>query len=293
MLTKNEVIIGTAAWRQNYGFVKQQYLTTKDKTYDLLDEGIRKGFKRIDTALNYGDVVDVLKNYSKINKLKIISKFKLNPQDLDNTVSEIKKNLQYFSNAKSIDLLIHNTDFLYSSKTWDRLLIKEILKKFNYVKFGISIYTPKELDLILKSDFIPSIIQIPICFGDYRWEKYISNLTTNLINKLNNIEIHARSIFLQGFLINNKSIANIKKGLMHEELKKWWDFVKKFNIKPYQMCLSEALNNELLKGVVIGANSLDEINTLYSFIQKINSSMSNNKSFMFNDEFLDIRTWKE
>ena len=66
-------------------------------------------------------------------------------------------------------------------------------------KIGISVYNKNELNEILKV-FTPEIIQFPLnvfnqSFND---KKYLQSL------KHKGIELHARSIFLQGLLLKNK-----------------------------------------------------------------------------------------
>ena len=73
------------------------------------------------------------------------------------------------------------------------------LKKDKLIKkFGYSIYDFKNLKKICKS-FKPDILQCPYSILDRRIEK--NNLLEFL--KHNKIELHVRSIFLQGLLTSN------------------------------------------------------------------------------------------
>ena len=82
------------------------------------------------------------------------------------------------------------------------------LKKENKInKIGVSVYTEKEILEILKIAK-PDIIQLPINILD---QKLVHN---GLLKKIknNNIEIHARSIFLRGLLYYKPSqTINISK----------------------------------------------------------------------------------
>ena len=73
-------------------------------------------------------------------------------------------------------------------------------KRNGYIKkFGVSVYSIYELENILKI-FTPDIVQFPVnVFNQSFFEE-------NLLKKLKKkkIELHARSIFLQGLLLKKK-----------------------------------------------------------------------------------------
>ena len=78
-------------------------------------------------------------------------------------------------------------------------MLKNLKNKGIIKKIGISIYNPKELDLVFNI-LNPDIVQTPYNLFDRRIEY------SGWINKLfqQNIEIHSRSVFLQGLLLKNK-----------------------------------------------------------------------------------------
>ena len=78
------------------------------------------------------------------------------------------------------------------------------LKKLGLIKkIGYSLYHPDELKL-LSLDFVPDLIQIPFNLVDRRFEPYLKEL------KKMKTEIHARSIFLQGLLLNFEMMGERK-----------------------------------------------------------------------------------
>ena len=85
------------------------------------------------------------------------------------------------------------------------------LKKYGVKKLGVSVYSEKEINNIIKLKNFPNIIQLPLNIID-----------TNLLNskileriKNKNIEIHARSVF-SGLFLKQKEIIKIAPNLIKE-----------------------------------------------------------------------------
>ena len=114
-----------------------------------------------------------------------------------------------------------------------------LLKKKNYyLKIGVSIYDPKELKKIFNI-FKPEIVQFPINIFDQRM------LEGNFLNLLKRKKIitQARSIFLQGMLLNinkpQKYKLNNKFNLKLKEFSAW---CYKRNITKLDACIDLQIN---------------------------------------------------
>ena len=162
--------------------------------------------------------------------------------------------------------------------------IKQILFNNNINRIGFSIYDLKFYKII-KTNF--------------KKEKIIIQLPCNIFNdafaKLNypkNFEIHARSIFLQGFLINKKIKKNIKRKyyLIHKE---YFSYIEKHSIDPYRLCL-EILKYKKFSKVVIGFDNINQINFLFNK-KFANTSLHNHilnlKKNFLGSSFEDPRKW--
>lgn len=129
-----------------------------------------------------------------------------------------------------------------------------LIKKFRLKKYGVSLYDPKEYFKILKVR-IPKVIQVPINIFDKRFlkKRIISSI------KRNKIELHARSVFLQGLLFaeNNKiynSFRNIKKNF--EIASKLSD---NENLTLAEISFLWVYKNKNIKKIVIGVDSLNQL----------------------------------
>ena len=144
------------------------------------------------------------------------------------------------------DLLSKNSDEIF--KILKRFKSSKIAKKI-----GVSSYDIKEVDKIIQKYKI-DIVQIPLSILDQRickngWIRKIKN---------KNIEIHVRSIFLQGLLLEDLSEIDNKFKKWKKYFKKWDDFCIENSISKEFGALKFVQSKNIDK-LVIGINSLSEL----------------------------------
>ena len=118
--------------------------------------------------------------------------------------------MQEFKVSKLLALLFRRPMTLLKDKyLWNKA--KEMQNKNIINKLGFTVYQPEELVYLVKK-FKPDLVQIPYSIFDRRFHN------SGWIDKLYDlgIEIHVRSIFLQGLLLSNtlrlpKKILKYKK----------------------------------------------------------------------------------
>ncbi len=164
------------------------------------------------------------------------------------SLKRLKKNFFYsiyFHNSK--DLLSSNGKNFYKE-------IIELKKKKLTKKIGVSVYSPEELEKLLKIYYF-DIVQIPINVFDRRFikNKYLYKI------KRKGIEIHARSVFLQGILLlDNKFLPKY--------FKKWSKIFQKWdewNINNHQSkiltCINFIKRIKCLDKIVIGVSNWQQL----------------------------------
>ena len=188
-------------------------------------------------------------------------------------------------NIDSVDgLLIHNIDDI-NDKRFDNLY-KELskLKQSKLVnKIGFSTYTPEQVNFLL-DNFDFDIIQVPISVFDTR---LIDNGQLQAL-KNKKIEIHARSIFLQGLLLNFKKLDKyFTKWDNHFNI--YQKMVKISNLSLLEYALNFVLDIKEIDKVIVGVNSerhLKEI--IKSILVK-----KNLKAYPINEEdLINPSLWK-
>ena len=161
------------------------------------------------------------------------------------------------------------------------------LKKKNLTKkIGVSVYSPEELDKLLKK-FNFDIVQIPINIFDRRFLK--NNYLIKLKRK--GIEIHARSIFLQGLLLLDYTHLPKYFKKWSKLFKEWDEWNIKNNQKKILTCLNFIYKIQHLDKVVLGVSSYKQFNEIISLKLTKNTKYPK-KIFNLSKNLVDPRSWE-
>lgn len=250
----SKLCLGTVQFGVDYGISNNLGKTSPNEVRKILDYAKKSGINSIDTAYSYGESEKIL-GESDISAFEVISKYpEINENfGCNNYLSSSLDNLR----SKNIyGYIAHNPKVLFNyPKAWD--FFKEKKDEGIIKKIGFSLYTPQELDKLLEMGFIPDLIQIPYNIIDRRFEYFFEDL------KKLNVEIHARSAFMQGlFFIDNNSLNSFFdpiKNILSE-----FDRICKSSEEKISVLLNFSLHNNYIKKVVIGINNLTQL------IQNIN-----------------------
>jgi aryl-alcohol dehydrogenase-like predicted oxidoreductase len=286
---RNRIILGSANFDHVYGVKKN--IIKKNEIKKLFDLAFKKKVRIIDTSptYNYSEkIIGLLNN----NRFKIISKIPKLPKNIK------KKNVQKWLNTivntslknlkikKFECLLVHNSESLLTKNGSEIYKsIKNMKTKGLTKKIGVSIYDFDVLEKILNK-FKFNLIQAPFNVLDQRLiEK------ERLIKlKKQKIEVHVRSIFLQGTLLLKKNLFSKKLKNLNKELIVWKDWLKKNKLNALHVCLLHVLNHKKLDGVVIGCDSKNELSEILK-VQKIKNSISLAGLNIRNKNLIDPRKW--
>ena len=160
-------------------------------------------------------------------------------------------------------LLIHNLDDLNNKNRNDYLNTLKKLKQNKIVrKIGVSLYDAQDLKKIIKY-WIPDIIQIPYSVLDRR----LNDRSVIKLIKDNKIEVHARSIFLQGLL--TKKIKKKKFKKWSNILDNWFLWCKKNKLEPFQAAYLYVKKNVYIKKIIIGVDDIKQIQSIIEIKKKI------------------------
>ena len=283
---QNKIVIGTANFDYRYGLKKNKL--SKFNKNKIINFCINNKLRYFDTAIDY--------KLKKINfkKFKVISKIKLPKrntsyfiQNLENIIqNELKKfNLKYFNS-----ILIHQyNDLLKKNGKMYLNALNSLKKKGLIKKIGISIYSEKEIVRTLKI-FKPKIIQFPINIFN---QNVLSKKMINFLKK-KKIVIQARSIFLQGLLLqqslNNLDIKFNKEMKINFEKLKY--FCNKNKISQLDLCVSFIKSKKFIDLITLGIENEDQIN---EFIKSSKKKIKVNylKFDIKNKNLTDPRKWKK
>ena len=289
-MINRKLILGTASFASGYGIKKNKGLSVKkiNKIYNVLRNS---RIDSIDTAFFYSGVEKKI-GQSKIKNLKIYTKipkipsnFLLDPENW--ILNKVKKSLLQSKQNFFQGVYLHDPKSLSGAsgtKIYKTLLL---LKKIGYTKkIGVSVYSPEELNKIIDKYKI-DIVQFPMNIFDRRF------LKNNYLEKIKKkkIEIHVRSIFLQGLLLQSKEFAikNFKK--FSKILSLWEQWNLKNKNKKIETCLNFIFNQKNIDKIVIGILDIKELKEIINFKKKNNKFPE--KLFSNNKFLIDPRLWKK
>lgn len=256
------IIIGTAQFGQKYGISKNNKKTKLIEQKKIIKLAYKNNFKILDSALYYGNISKVLNKF-KLNKFQIILKIK--SIDILKFIKKFNENYAIFDkkiikkfHKNTNIILLYDFDKLSESKKKKVFqFMKNLIKKKIIIKFGYTVYDFFKIkDMCTK--YQPNIIQCPFNIIDRRLSE------KKLINyfKKNKIEIHVRSIFLQGLLLMNKNQLS-KKFKNYEKFKKLFDdldvWISQKKISRVEACVNFVKKYKNIDYYVIGFHKLDEL----------------------------------
>ena len=281
-----KLAVGTVKFGTNYGLInkKKIYLNEINKISKFIDSKINN-INLIDTAFSYGKSHKII-GRTKLNKLKIVTKIrflsknKINyfNKNIDNLLKDLRVNKIY-------GLLFHDVKDAINKNYLNLLL--DLKKKKIIKKIGVSIYSPNDLKIILKL-WKPDIVQVPFNIFDQR---LVKSGYLDLLKKLK-IEIHVRSCFLQGLLVNydrnKKKFKKFQKwnGL----LESWSGWCRNNNISKFEACLQFIKNYKKIDYLVVGFDNLKQLKEIIYTLDKKEIKITN-KFYSSDLKLIDPRKW--
>jgi len=280
-----KLIFGTANLCTKYGNKASYINETKSK--NLLNFAYKKKVKILDISSDYECYKALVRQYNFKN-WKV--SFKISKKNIDNLKNSTDaenfiKNLLKSLNKKKIEyFLFHNSKDIFSKKG---KIFFDVLRKFKKInkigKIGVSVYSNSEIIKLLKKYKI-NIIQAPFNIFDQR----LNDIKLLKILNTKKIEIHARSIFLQGILIDKKLIP--KKIFKFIEMHAWYNFLKKNNLNSISEILNFINQHKFINKIIFGVRSIKQLKEILD--TKIKDKKNNYSTFKIKKiKLIDPRKW--
>lgn len=253
-----KLALGTVQFGLGYGIANKQGQVSREDARSILDCAKTGGMDTLDTAIAYGDSERRLGEIG-ISDWQVVSKLPAVPEacsDVSQWVADALRNSLQRLKIKSLHgLLLHKPQQLLD-KDGDKLYrALQQLKHDGLVrKIGVSIYEPAELDALC-SRYQFDIVQAPFNIMDRRLidSGWLSRLAER------GVELHARSVFLQGLLLMTPSDRPGKFNRwasLWSSLESWLTHSR---LTPLQACLRYAVSFSEINKVVIGVDSLNQL----------------------------------
>lgn len=287
--------LGTVQFGMNYGAFNQTGRTIPTEVYDILKYCDNNGIRTLDTAHSYGDSESVLGQFLEYYDFQVITKtphFRKPCIDLEDGVSlrdSFTETLERLKQSAVYGLMIHHADDLLTES--GDILYQELqkLKSAGRVrKIGVSVYTQVQIENIVRNYEI-DIVQVPINVFDQRLVQ--GGVLREL--KKSNIEIHARSAFLQGLLLANpeRLQAHFKSHLA--QIKSYHRFLEEIRLSPIEAALGFLKGISEIDCIVVGVENLLHLKEIHQSYHRTVPLVEGMHRFALSDErIINPSLWK-
>ncbi|WP_175454738.1 aldo/keto reductase [Lutibacter oricola] len=275
MHSDKKIILGTVQFGLNYGINNKFGKPNFDVVKHILDTAFKKGIKFLDTAEVYGDSHNVISRYHEVsnNRFKIITKYSASQLNYSiNFLDRIKELVKLFDVDYLYAYLFHSYEEFKKVVDYNLNGFDTIINNPLVTKVGVSVYSNEQLEDVLNYDFV-KIVQVPynLLDNDFQRGQVLSKLHAK------GVEIHTRSVFLQGLFF--KDVKSLTGNLI--EFKEKLELINSISdeneLKKVELALNYPLSKKYISKVLIGVDSLEQ---LKENIKSINSS-------------IDLKVWKK
>ena len=280
-----KLALGTVQFGVPYGVANSIGQVLESDALSIVNHAKSLGIDTLDTAIEYGESEKCLGSIG-VEGWNVITKLPEIPHDCAD-LSEwvrgsIDGSLDRLNVKKISGLLLHRpSQLLEPDKTDLWPLLQQIKDEGLVEKIGFSIYSPEELPM-LWALYVPDLVQAPYSIFDR------SLAESGWLAKMSDagVEVHVRSIFLQGLLLMNKA-DRPKKFERWGSLWQIWDrWLIDNNVSALEALLSFALSEPRISRVVVGVDSLTQLNEIsessVSHICKFPSNLSSQDKNLIN-----------
>ena len=255
---ETRLALGTAQFGLPYGIANQAGQVSRKDVSAMLQLAASHGVDTLDTAIAYGESEKCL-GYAGVQGFKLVTKLAALPDKCPNIITWVKEHLDASFARLGISaiygLLLHRPEQLLGNDGKELFEALCIVKESGKVqKIGISIYNPLELESLTRL-FHFDLVQAPFNLVDRRLSE--SGWLQRL--KLDGVEIHTRSAFLQGLLLMSEKDMPSKFNPWSDLLKTWRTWLSEQKVSGVQACLAFVLSFPQIDRVIVGADSASQL----------------------------------
>jgi len=271
------LVMGTVQLGAPYGSVIQVQPPDRDEAVSMLRTAISHRIAGIDTARAYpnaerivgrslqGGYVSQVRVITKLSPLTELSGSASPAEAASAAEISVLRSLRDLGGDIRPDLLLHRASHLdqWDGAVWRRLL--DLQAEGLIGRLGVSVQSPNEAARSLEVPEV-ELIQLALNLFDWRWRQ--AGLV-ECFKARANVEIHARSVFLQGTLLRNSSAWPDIDGVQPEQLLRFMQdaVVRLGRCSVADLCVAWVRAQECIDAVVLGAENLQQLKenvTLFS-----------------------------
>lgn len=279
----SKIALGTVQFGLDYGITNLSGQVTIDEVRNILTFAKNNQINTLDTASGYGNSEQVLGRCG-VNNYQIITKTISLENDVNKVIDGFYRSLKNLGRDQVEGLLIHDINNI-ENKQFDVLFSKlnELKQQGLIKKIGFSTYTPEQVNFLLENfDF--NIIQVPFNVFDTRLIQ--SGQLQALKSK--GVEIHARSVFLQGVLLDFDNLSDYFL-TWKAQFTEYQAMVKNSGLSLLEYALNFVLSVQEIDRVLVGVNNEQQLREIVLSLKGLDGL----EDYFINDiNLLNPSLWK-
>ena len=250
----NKIILGTVQLGLDYGIHNKQGKPNLSESFEILNTAFDKGIRILDTAEAYGNSQEVIGQFHKKFPKKIfniITKLSANHSvKKEQLLNHIRGNCKKLYCKQLLCYMFHNYQTFKENIHFYNEFVSA--KKTGLTKkIGISLYNNEEINDIVNNYNEFDIIQIPFNLFDNgsKRKKYIEKA------RKKGIEVHTRSVFLQGLFFYELDMLPKKLDPLRPYLLSLESIKKANHLNIQTLAMQYVLQKEYINYMLIGVET--------------------------------------
>jgi aryl-alcohol dehydrogenase-like predicted oxidoreductase len=280
-----KLAIGSAQFGMRYGITNQKGQVHSNEVFSILDLAYKNSINTLDTAKTYGNSEKVIGDYLKTRPectWSVITKLSVN--DIANQLQDSTEKL----NTQPTVVLAHSANLFIDPGF--QFELKEAKEKGLIRRIGVSLYNEKDISQVLESELKPEVIQLPMNILDTGI--YRHGLLGKLFEK--GIEIHVRSVFLQGLFYLSETDLEARFKDVIPFLKVLKSISAKAGVSLSELSLLWLVSLKEVSKVIIGVDNVNQLKAHLETLKKKVDSSFFEEAFAVqyeNEEILNPSLW--
>jgi aryl-alcohol dehydrogenase-like predicted oxidoreductase len=241
--------LGTVQFGQAYGVSNTRGQVSREDAAAILARAAAVGVKVLDTAANYGAAEGVLASLDTA-PFRIATKTISAKNGVDAVIARARQSAE---TLKADTLLVHAAADLKDAALWPAL--QQLKTEGVFRRIGISAYVGDDPPALAQT-FRPDVMQLPFSVLDQRL------LKSGVLDRLKrlDVEIHARSVFLQGLLFLETLPEKLRHAALELSITK--AAIAASGATPLQAAIGFVLSRPEIDVALVGVTSVGELDEI-------------------------------
>jgi aryl-alcohol dehydrogenase-like predicted oxidoreductase len=252
------VALGTVQFGLPYGIANEAGQVTGPEAAAILRCAWSAGIDTLDTAISYGESEQRLGEIG-VRDWRVVTKVPPVPDSVTDVAAWVRAAVSGSLDRLRISslhaVLLHRADQLLGARG-DALYraLRGLRESGVTGKIGVSVYSPDDLDALCPR-FAFDLVQAPLNVFDRRF------ISSGWFSRLHDqgVEIHARSVFLQGVLLMDAATRPAQFNGWHSLFTQWDRWLGECGLTPVEACLGFVLSRAEVGRAVIGVDTVGQL----------------------------------